>query len=91
MMYARKCDVTGKGMNEGWYFENSGDYASTKEAMIQLCRKHYPEHKGLTDKKLVDIIYDDEGVYWTTWYDEEYCEGDVYYDAEGNEFEIEED
>ena len=37
--YARKCDVTGKGMNEGWVWGDGVFYTSTKELTLAECRK----------------------------------------------------
>lgn len=86
--FARVCNVTGKGMNEGWHFEGSGDYASTKEAAIKLCREHYPEHKDVPDEELIDRVYDEEGIYWTEWYDEDLEDHGYYYTANGEYVEL---
>ena len=37
--YARKCDVTNKGMNEGWVWGDGTFYTSTKELTLAECRK----------------------------------------------------
>ena len=34
--FARRCDVTGRGMNEGYVFGNGEMYASDKESAIKL-------------------------------------------------------
>ncbi len=39
MKYARRCDVTNKGMNEGWVWGNGVFYTSTKELTLAECRK----------------------------------------------------
>jgi|LakMenEpi03Aug12_release.lakeMendotaPanAssembly.Ray.scaffolds.fasta_scaffold814343_3 hypothetical protein len=89
MKYCRVCSVTGKGMNEGWYFENTGDYTATKEATVQLLREHYPEYKDIPDDKLIDVVYDAEGVYWTQWeYEEEIEDQEFYYTEDGVEISI---
>jgi hypothetical protein len=36
--YARKCDVTGRGMNEGWVWGEGTYYTSTKEVTIAELR-----------------------------------------------------
>lgn len=37
--YARLCDVTNKGMNEGWVWGDGVFYTSTKELTLAECRK----------------------------------------------------
>lgn len=37
--YARKCDVTGKGMNSGWVWGDGVYYTSTLEITLAECRK----------------------------------------------------
>ena len=39
LKYARKCDVSGKGMNEGWVWGDGVFYTSTKEITLAECRK----------------------------------------------------
>tara|TARA_Y100001963_G_C6730990_1_gene423868 strand:+ start:667 stop:1050 length:384 start_codon:yes stop_codon:yes gene_type:complete len=36
--YARKCDASGKGMNEGWVWGNGVYYTSTLELTLAECR-----------------------------------------------------
>jgi hypothetical protein len=86
--YARKCDITGKGMNEGWCWGDGAFYTSTLEATLKELRKDQPDTDNLSDDELLTWAADADILYWTTWYDEEYCEGDTYYDAEGNEYEV---
>jgi hypothetical protein len=61
--FARKCDVTGEGMNEGWvaydgemYFANEGD-------ALKWCVE-----RGYKD---IDEAYEDDVIYWTDWYGDE--------------------
>lgn len=88
--YARKCDITGVGMNDGWCWGDGMFYSATLEDTIAELRKDNPQKKYLTDDELLEWAVDVEILYWTEWYYEELEPGDVYYDAEGNEFEIEE-
>ncbi|MHA2218079.1 MAG: hypothetical protein ACXACY_19260 [Candidatus Hodarchaeales archaeon] len=41
--YARKCDVTGKGMNDGWIWCEGSFYTSTLEITHEECRKDKEE------------------------------------------------
>jgi hypothetical protein len=86
--YARVCDVTGKGMNEGWCWGDGSFYTATLEVTISELRKDYPDKDYLTDDELLEQSVDNEFLYWTEWYDEELEEGDTYFDEEGNEHEI---
>jgi len=83
--FAKRCDATGKGMNEGWVF-NDGDYCCASEEDA----KKYVESKTNEDGspcvwedelKLVDT--DEEWFYWTQWED---VDDDDYYDADGNNY-----
>ena len=38
MKYARKCDVTGNGMNEGWCWGDGLFYTSTLQTTLSECR-----------------------------------------------------
>ena len=38
MKYARKCDVTGNGMNEGWCWRDGLFYTSTLQTTLSECR-----------------------------------------------------
>jgi len=61
--YARKCSITGEGMNEGWYAEGCGMYFANEEDALQWCIEN--------DYKDIQEAYDDGSIYWTDWYDEE--------------------
>ncbi len=61
--YARKCDITGKGMNEGWVWGDGVFYTSTEELTLKECRKDR-EHIINAIKNLgceldeLDTVYD---------------------------------
>lgn len=77
--FARKCDVTGRGMNEGYVFGHGEMYASDKESAIKLAYKYGYDSLG--------DAYDDDLCYYTEW---EECDIDeCYYDEEGNEYQVE--
>ena len=61
--YARKCSVTGEGMNEGWYAEGCGMYFANESDALQWCIDN--EYKDLQE------AYDDEAIYWTEFETEE--------------------
>jgi hypothetical protein len=84
--YARRCDITGKGMNEGWCWGDGHFYSKTYEDTIKELRKDYPEHGNLSDENLLEMKYEEGLLYWTDWYDEDLEEQGYFYDEEGKEF-----
>jgi hypothetical protein len=58
MRYARKCDITHEGMNEGW-FTSDDTYIKYEEHLIEWCEK-----KGYADR---DEAYEDGAMYYTQW------------------------
>ena len=76
--YARVSDFNGKGMNEGFCF-NNGEYYCETENQAKL----YVESLGLKwEEELLTFNTKNEWFYWTDWYD---TETDVHYDINGNE------
>jgi hypothetical protein len=69
--YARHCDITGQGMNEGWCWGDGMFYTATEEVTIKELRKEHPQQVHLTDDDILEWAYDEEILYWTTWYDED--------------------
>ena len=60
--YARQCDVTGEGMNDG--------YVICDGAMYIKYTKHLSEHiTNDTDYKTVEEAYEDDYYYYTEWED----------------------
>jgi hypothetical protein len=90
--YARKCDATGRGMNEG-YVIGAGDlHFSEKQHLIEYLRgvewedsNDVSSSEMDTDADLMDYFYNEEFYYYTEW---EEIDNDVYYDEDGNEYEL---
>jgi hypothetical protein len=90
--YARKCDATGRGMNEG-YVIGAGDlHFSEKQHLIEYLRgvewedsNDVSSSEMDTDADLMDYFYNEEFYYYTEW---EEIDDDVYYDEDGNEYEL---
>jgi hypothetical protein len=89
--YARKCDATGRGMNEG-YVVGAGDlHFSEKQHLIDYLRGvEWEDSNGVsssdmkTDDDLMDYFYNEEFYYYTEWEEID----DVYYDEDGTEYEL---
>ena len=81
--FARRCDITGRGMNEG-YVVGSGDlYFSEKEHLVEWL-KDVAKEESLTfesDKLMMEHYYDEELYYYTEW-DE--VDEDEWYDEDGS-------
>jgi hypothetical protein len=74
--YARRCDVTGKGINEGYVFCDGVFYCSTEEqALAEVKKDGYDT---------LEQAYEDDFYYYTEWEEIDY--DDTYYDEHGNEY-----
>lgn len=88
--YARKCDATNVGMNEGYCWMDGEEYYATEEALITRIKK-YLEESGetpiLEGKSLLDWAFEEELYHFTEWG----CDnmGDGYYLADGTFIEAE--
>lgn len=80
-VYARKCDVTGKGMNNGYCIMDGGMYIASEGDML----KHLEEH---TAYESMEEAFEDEYCYYTEWTE---LDEDGYYLADGTFVDTEED
>ena len=80
--FARKCSVTGKGMNDGYVFNDGEMYFYNESDLIVFLRGR-EDNNYLSDDFLLKEAYDNEEYYYTEWYE---IDEDEWYDAEGNEF-----
>lgn len=95
--FARKCDVTGKGMNEGYVWGEGSFYTSTLDVTIKELRSDIKdgaydfdeigadELLKMSDNDLLEYAYDNDVLYFTEW---EEVDEDFFFDAEGNEYEF---
>jgi hypothetical protein len=74
--FARRCDITGRGMNEGYCFGDGEQYACDEASALQIAQQYGYDN--------LDDAYKDDAYYYTEW--SEYDIDDEYFDAEGNEF-----
>jgi hypothetical protein len=78
--YARKCDITNEGMNEGFCILDGLMYIKYEKDMLQ----HILDE---TDYDTIEEAYEDDYFYWTEWE----CESDLQYEEiNGVLIEIEE-
>ena len=76
MKYARKCSVTGEGMNEG-YLVNDDTCVKYEADLIKLIRSwNVDEYNELSDEFILDESWQHEEYYWTEWE----CPTDLQYE-----------
>ena len=77
MKYARKCSITGEGMNEGFVYCDGDMYFAHKQDLIVKLRDAYSKEiskdfvSELSDDDLLDLSYEDNTHYYTEWEDED--------------------
>ena len=77
--FARLSSVTGRGMFEGYCFNDGDFYCETEEEA-----KEYVESLGLNWKEEIETVDTEEE--WFSFTDWAVEEGDDYYDEDGNEY-----
>lgn len=90
--YARRCDATGVGMNEGYVCGDCEFYFAEQSDLIAHLRTlNWEDCDGnssldvVEDDDLMEFFYNEDYYWYTEW--NKYDIDDVYYDAEGNEYE----
>jgi len=81
--FARKCDVTGEGMDEGFCIEDGQMYIKYKKDLIEHLRKlnwagpfNWDGTGGINskdikdDKELMEFFHNEDYYYWTSWIEE---------------------
>ena len=78
ILYARQCDITGEGMNEGYCIQDGLMYIKYEKDMIKHIRELDVELSLRTplDEELLNVYYYDDYYYWTEWE----CESDLQYE-----------
>jgi hypothetical protein len=85
--FARKCDATGKGMNEGFCVLDGHKYFSEEKHLIEFLREGNTNSDIVCDKELLEEAYKNEVYYYTEWEDEDDYEYEL---VDGELIEIEE-
>ena len=67
--YARICDITGEGMNEGFCILNGEMYIKNEEDLINHLREQdfSIDVNAYGDEELMEWAYNEEYYYWTDW------------------------
>lgn len=90
--YARRCDATGRGMNEG-YVCGDGElhFAEQSDLINHLRTLNWEDADGnssldiIDNQELLDFFYREEYYYHTEWDEYDIVPGLEMYDEEGNE------
>ena len=90
--FARRCDTTGRGMNEGYVVNDGELYFSKEEHLLEHLRTLGWEDadgnrsQDLTDDEdILEFFYNEDYSYYTEW---EEIDDDIFYDEDGNEYEL---
>jgi hypothetical protein len=84
--FARKCDATGRGMNEGYVVGDGEMYFSEEQHLIEWL-KDVAKEESLefeSDKLMMEHYYEEELYYYTEW---EEIDEDEWYDEDGNAYD----
>ena len=92
--WARKCNITGEGMNEGWCWGDGDFYTKYEKDTIEEIRYRDTsldldlDYTKMSDDELLDLYFVNNIFYWTEWDDDE----DIMYAemSDGNVIEIDE-
>jgi hypothetical protein len=89
--FARRCDATGKGINEGYVFGDGELCFAEREDLIRHLKTLDWENADgnlsqdiENDDDLLEYFYNEDMYYYTEW--DFYDIDDEWYDAEGNEY-----
>ena len=77
MKYARKCDITGEGMNDGYVIGDGFMHIKYEKDLIALIRSWgVDENNELSDDFVLNESWQHEEWYWTQWE----CPTDLQYE-----------
>lgn len=78
MKYARQCDITQEGMNEGWCWFDGAFYTKYEKDTARELHKTYDEEWGShdwSDEDIIEFAYDQDVLYWTEWNEDDEEDG----------------
>ncbi len=85
--YARKCDITGEGMNEGYVYMESTHIKYKKDLIAKIRAGGDKTFNDASDEFIYDEAYNLEEFYWTQWEDVDDYE---YIEIDGKLIDIDE-
>jgi hypothetical protein len=87
--FARKCSITGKGINQGFVVGDGDMYFGEEADLLEHLKTLEWENldgvksSDIAESELMDYFSNEEYFYWTEW---EEIDEDDYYDADGNNY-----
>ena len=85
--YARKCDITGEGMNAGFVYMDDKYFKYKKDLIAEIRSRGDEEFNKASDEFILNEAYNCEEYYYTEWEDESEFQ---YIEINGEVIEIEE-
>jgi hypothetical protein len=81
MRYARICDITKEGMDEGWIWYEGTFYTKYETDTVAELHKDFDEEwgsKNWSDDEILEHAFENDICYWTEWedLDDKDCWGD---------------
>jgi hypothetical protein len=78
--YARVCDITKEGMDEGWIWYGGTFYTKYEKDTVQELHKDFDDEWGSrdwSDDKILEYAFEADILYWTEWedFDDDDCWG----------------
>ena len=71
MKYARKCSITGEGMNRGWLQGDGEQYFKyLKDVIAWLREVEFGTYDNQSDALMLEEAVEHDVLYWTVWEDE---------------------
>ena len=70
MKYARKCSITGEGMNQGYIVGDCTPVKYEKDLIALIRSWNVDENNELSDEYILAESYKEEEYYYTEWEDE---------------------
>ena len=70
--WARQCDITEEGMNQGWVWYDGTFYSKYEKDTVAELHKDFDEEWGSkewTDEEILNKAYESDVCYWTEWED----------------------
>jgi hypothetical protein len=65
--FARKCDVTGDGMNEGYCIGDGDMYIKHEKDLLEYLRQNQGHDDSWTDEQTLEHFYEEGHYFYTDW------------------------
>ena len=85
--FARKCSISGVGMNQGWIWFSDLFYTSSEDITLNelIERDWYPDNEI---GEYLELAYNDNEIHFTEWEDDDIIEQGFYYTSDGKKINL---